>query len=49
MLSNLGNSLATVGPLSIDMLWISLAVCGTLILSAAVLDPYNPEEYGLEP
>lgn len=48
MLSNPGNSLATVGPLSVDMFWVSLAVCGILILSVPVLGPYDPEEYGLE-
>jgi hypothetical protein len=49
VLSKPDGSLSTVGPLSLDMFWVSLAVCGTLILSVLVLDEYNPEEYGLEP
>ena len=48
-LSNPGDSLSTVGPLSLDMFWVSLAVFGTLILYGLVLDEYNPEDYGLEP
>ena len=48
VLSNPGSSLVTVGPLSVDMFWVSLAVCGTLILTVSVLDEYNPEEYGLK-
>jgi len=48
VLSNPGNSPATVGPLSVDMFWVSLAVCGILILSVTVLGAYDPEEYGLE-
>jgi len=48
MLSNPGSSLVTVGPLSVDMFWVSLAVCGTLILTVSVLGEYNPEEYGLK-
>ena len=47
--SSPGSTLSTVGPLSLDMFWVSLAVSGTLILSALVLGGYNPEEYGLEP
>lgn len=47
VLSNPGTSLVTVGPLNVDMFWVSLAVCGTLILSVSVLDGYDPEEYGL--
>ena len=47
VLSNPGTSLVTVGPLSLDMFWVSLAVCGTLILSVSVLGEYDPEEYGL--
>ncbi|ERG97591.1 MAG: hypothetical protein J07HQX50_01618 [Haloquadratum sp. J07HQX50] len=46
--SNPGNSLVTVGPLSVDMFWVSLAVCGTVILSVSVLGEYDPEEYGLK-
>jgi hypothetical protein len=49
VLSKPGSSPVTVGPLSVDMFWVSLAVCGTLILSAPALGEYNPEEYGLEP
>jgi hypothetical protein len=49
VLSTPGNSTATVGPLSVNMFWVSLAVCGILILTVPVLDAYDPEEYGLEP
>jgi hypothetical protein len=48
VLSNPGSSPVVVGPLSVDMFWVSLAVCGTLMLSVLVLDEYDPEEYGLE-
>jgi len=48
VLSNPGNSLATVGPLSVDMFWVSLAVFGILMLSVPILGAYDPEEYGLE-
>ena len=48
VLSNPGNSLATVGPLSVDMFWVSLAVFGILMLSVPLLGAYDPEEYGLE-
>lgn len=47
VLFNPGTSLVTVGPLNVDMFWVSLAVCGTLILSVSVLGEYDPEEYGL--
>jgi hypothetical protein len=47
ILSNPGTSLATVGPLNVDMFWVSLAVCGILILSVFVLDEHDPKEYGL--
>lgn len=47
VLSNPGTSLVTVGPLNVDMFWVSLAVCGTLILSVSVLGEYDPGEYGL--
>ena len=47
--SDPGDSLSTVGPLSIDMFWVALAVFGILILSVLILNEYNPEEYGLEP
>ena len=46
--SNPGNSLVTVGPLSVHMFWVSLAVSGTLALSISVLSEYDPEEYGLK-
>jgi len=46
--SNPGESLTPVGPLSLDMFWVSLAVSGTLILSVLVRGEYNPKEYGLE-
>lgn len=46
--SNPGNSLVTVGPLSVHMFWVSLAVSGTLALSISVLTEYDPEEYGLK-
>lgn len=49
VLSNPGESLTAIGPLSLDMFWVSLAVSGTLILSALVRGEYNPKEYGLEP
>ena len=49
VLSNPDNSPATVGPLSVDMFWVSLAVNGILILSVLILGAYDPEEYGLEP
>lgn len=49
VLSGPGDSLRIVGPLSVDTFWLSLAVCGTLILSALVLGEYSPEDYGLEP
>ena len=48
VLSNPGNNLITAGPLSIDMFWGSLAVCGTLILSVSVLVEYDPEEYRIK-
>jgi hypothetical protein len=44
-----GTSLRTVGPLRLDMFYVSIAVCGTLLLSVVVLDGYDPEEYGLDP
>jgi hypothetical protein len=47
--SSPSSTLSTVGPLSLDMFWVSLVVSGTLILSVLVLGEYNPEEYGLEP
>ena len=47
--SSPGRTLSTVGPLRLDMFWVSLAVSVTLILSVLVLGEYNPEEYGLEP
>ena len=46
--SSPSSTLSTVGPLSLDMFWVSLVVSGTLILSVLVLGEYNPEEYGLE-
>ena len=49
VLSSPGASLSIVGPLSVDTFWLSLAVCGTLMLSALVLGEYSPEEYGLGP
>jgi hypothetical protein len=48
VLSDPGATLSTVGPLSFDAFWISLSVCGTLILSVFALDEYNAEEYGLD-
>jgi len=48
VLSNPGESVTAVGPLSVDMFWVSLAVSGTLILSVLVLGEYNPKEYDLE-
>ena len=48
VLSNPGTSLVTVGPLNVDMFWVSLAVCGTLILSVSVLVEYDPEEYRIK-
>ena len=47
VLSTPGTSLITVGPLNVDMFWVSLAVCGILILSVSVLDKYDPKKYGL--
>jgi hypothetical protein len=49
VLSSLGDSLSIVGPLTVDTFWLSLAVCGALMLSALVLGEYSPEEYGLGP
>lgn len=44
-----GDSLRIAGPLSVDAFWASVAVFGTLLLSAFAFDEYDPEEYGLEP
>jgi hypothetical protein len=49
VLSDPGSSPVTVGPFSVDMFWVSLTVCVTLILSVPVLGEYDPEDYGLEP
>ena len=47
--SSPGRTLSTVGPLRLDMFWVSLAVSVALILSVLALGEYNPEEYGLKP
>jgi hypothetical protein len=43
-----GTSVRSLGPLRVDMFYVSLAVCGALVLSVIVLGEYDPEEYGLE-
>lgn len=43
-----GESIRTVGPLSVGFFWVSVAVCGTLLFSTLALGEYDPEEYGVE-
>lgn len=44
-----GAHLRTVGPVGFDAFYLSLAVCGALMLSVFVLGEYDPEEYGIGP
>jgi hypothetical protein len=44
-----GTSFRRLGPLRMDMFYVSVVVCGVLLLSVAVSGRYDPEEYGLEP
>ena len=47
-LSEPGASVRAVGPLRLDTFYVSIIVCGTLLLSVVVLGEYDPEEYGLD-
>lgn len=48
-LSSPGANVGTIGPLRLDMFYLSTAVFGVLTLSVFILDTYDPEDYGLEP
>lgn len=40
-----GTSIRVIGPLRLDMFYISIVVCGALLLSVSIRSEYDPEDY----